>query len=99
MQSRYVKMLAFSAALTVTAAISSTGGAASAAVDPNDYPRMTDKEIGHIRHIARLSRNPYGDWSGFGTAYAPLQREQMFVISFMALAMELAQHELTPAYH
>src|SRR6266403_1625109 len=98
MKSRYVKMLVFSAAMSTTTTISSIASAAGATdnefrkielVNPNDYPRMTAKEIGHIRHIARLSRNPYGDWSGFGTAYAPLQREQMFVISFMALTMEL----------
>jgi len=60
---------------------------------------MTDKEIGHIRHIARLSLNPWGDWTGFDTVYNPLQGEKMFVISFMAYTLELAQHELTPAYH
>ena len=112
MKSRSVQILAISAALTLTTTLSAAASPSSQTdpefhkiefpkvlVNPNDYPRMTDKEIGHIRHIARLARNPYGDWSGFGTAYLPLQREQMFVISFMALAMELAQDQLTPAYH
>jgi len=79
--------------------ISFSAAAATPNVDPNEYPRMTDKEIGHIRHIARLSRNPWGDWTGFDTVYNPLQGEKMFVISFMAYTLELAQHELTPAYH
>ena len=79
--------------------ISFSAAAATPNVDPNEYPRMTDKEIGHIRHIARLSLNPWGDWTGFDTVYNPLQGEKMFVISFMAYTLELAQHELTPAYH
>ena len=113
MKSRSVQMLLSSAALTLATTLGAAASHASPTddpefhkvefpqvlVNPNDYPRMTDKEIGHIRHIARLARNPYGDWSGFGSAFTPLQREQMFVIPFMALAMELAQHELTPAYH
>lgn len=97
MISRCLRMLVCGAALSVT--ISFSAAAASPSVDPNDYPRMTDKEIGHIRHIARLSRNPWGDWRGFDTIYMPLQGEKMFVISFMAYTLELAQHELTPAYH
>ena len=99
MRSRFVRLLAFEAALLLTMAINAGASAETATIDPNDYPRMTDKEIGHIRHIARLARNPYGDWTGFGTAYLPLQREQMFTIPFMALTMEMVQHELTPAYH
>jgi len=109
MKLRHVCLLVSIAALTMATAVASVASAAGASVtkearrselvNPVDYPRMTDKEIGHIRHIARLSRNPPGDWSGFDTIYLPLQGEKMFVIAFMAYTLELAQHELTPAYH
>jgi hypothetical protein len=109
MKLQYVKMFASVAVFTMATTASLLANAAPSGIDnefhkiqivnPNDYPRMTDKEIGHVRHIARISRNPSGDWSGFDSIYMPLQGEKMFVISFMAYTLELAQHELTPAYH
>jgi hypothetical protein len=109
MKLQYVRMLASVAVFTMATTASLQANAAPSGIDnefhkieivnPNDYPRMTDKEIGHVRHIARISRNPSGDWSGFDSIYMPLQGEKMFVISFMAYTLELAQHELTPAYH
>ena len=97
MKMRSIETLICSSALALAASFSAR--AAAPGVNPDDYPRMTDKEIGHIRHIAKISRNPAGDWRGFDSIYLPLQGEKMFVIAFMAYTLELAQHELTPAYH
>jgi len=97
MYASQVKSVVLSALLTMSS-ICVKADETRSTVNPNDYPRMTAKEIGHVRHIAHLSRNPYGDWSGFSSGFNPLTREQQFQLSFMALTMQLAQHELTPAY-
>lgn len=35
-------------------------------VKPEDYPALTEKEIGHIRWIVKLAQQLPGDWSYMG---------------------------------
>lgn len=97
MHDAQVKSLVLSTLLTMSA-ISVNANELGSRVEPNDYPRMTAKEIGYVRHIARLSRSPRGDWTEYGSGFLPVSGTAQFHLSFMALAMQLAQHELTPAY-
>lgn len=71
---------------------------ASLAVNPQDYPKLTEKELGHIRHMVRLAHQLPGDWSGFGSQVLMTERTQQFQVAFAAMALALAQHQSTPAY-
>ena len=35
-------------------------------VKPDDYPALTEKEIGHLRWIVKLAQQLPGDWSYMG---------------------------------
>ncbi|KQX22812.1 MULTISPECIES: linalool dehydratase/isomerase domain-containing protein [unclassified Sphingomonas] len=90
----FLKLAAFGMALV-------TAGAQAAVpkVDPADYPELTDKEIGHVRHMIRLSRQLPGDWSGMGSdMWSVAERTIQFQLSYMATALGLVQHSYTPAY-
>jgi len=81
--------------LTSSAAFSSSD---VGAVNPNDYPRLTKMELGHIRHLVKLAHQLPGDWSGFGSQWLLTERTQQFQIAFAGMTLALAQHEYTPAY-
>lgn len=78
---------------TVQAADSGSG------IDAADYPALTDEELGHLRRIVNLSRQLPGDWSGMSDdLWSVAERTQQFQLSYMAMALALAQHQYTPAY-
>ncbi|HLY55935.1 MAG TPA: hypothetical protein VKS60_10290 [Stellaceae bacterium] len=80
-------------------AAATSAGAAVPPVNPTDYPQLTDQEIGHIRHMVRLSRQLPGDWADMGTdIWAVAERTLQFQLSYMAVAVGLVQHSYTPAY-
>ena len=70
----------------------------SQTVDPNDYPKLTEKELGHIRHLVRMAHQLPGDWSGFGSGWLLTERTMQFQVAFGAMTLALAQHQYTPAY-
>jgi hypothetical protein len=97
MRSRKLAVLGAACALMTLAATGTQ--AAVPKVDPADYPELTDKEIGHIRHMIRLSRQLPGDWSGMGSdMWSVAERTVQFQLSYMATALGLVQHSYTPAY-
>src|SRR5687768_17075162 len=84
---------------TVLAVLASTRAFAADDIDPTDYPVLDDKELGHIRRIVDLSRQPAGDWSGMGDdVFHAAERTRQFQLSYMAAALGLVQHQYTPAY-
>ncbi len=72
----------------------------SQTLNPADYPALTDKESGQIRHLIKLSNNLPGDWSGYGrnSEWEATETHIQFHLSFSILALALAQHQYTPAY-
>ena len=85
--------------------LASTPVASTSAAEPappvkaSDYPALTDKEIGHVRRMVKLSRQLPGDWSGMSDdLWSVAERTQQFQLSYMAMALALVQHEYTPAY-
>lgn len=87
------------AACALLALAAAGAQAAAPKVDPTDYPELTDKEIGHVRHMIRLSRQLPGDWSGMGSdMWSVAERTVQFQLSYMAVALGLVQHSYTPAY-
>lgn len=92
-----MKALILGAVLTA-GLVSAAAFSASQAVNPQDYPKLTDKELGHIRHLVRLAHQLPGDWAGFGSLTLATERTRTFQIAFGAMALALAQHQYTPAY-
>jgi hypothetical protein len=71
----------------------------TADVSASDYPSLSKKELGHVRHIINLSRQLPGDWSGMSDdLWSVAERTQQFQLSYMAMALALVQHQYTPAY-
>lgn len=81
--------------------LASTGAFASSSaqpVDPQDYPKLTAKELGHIRHLVKMANQLPGDWSGFGSLLLLTERTRHFQVAFAGMTLALAQHQYTPAY-
>lgn len=70
----------------------------SGAVNPDDYPKLTEMELGHIRHLVKMAHQLPGDWSGFGSQWLLTERTLQFQIAFSGMTLALAQHQYTPAY-
>ena len=71
----------------------------SAPVDVRKYPALSDKEIGHIRHFLKLSRQLPGDWSGMGDNWWQTpERTLQYQLAFMTYGLATAQYNSTPAY-
>jgi hypothetical protein len=88
-------------AFVLASGVISTGAfpaSSSQAVQPNDYPRLTEMELGHIRHLVKMAHQLPGDWSGFGSGWLLTERTMQFQVAFGAMTLALAQHQYTPAY-
>jgi hypothetical protein len=69
-------------------------------VKPDDYPALTEKEIGHLRWIVKLAQQLPGDWSYMG-GQEPGQEwleSYRYQLAFMAYALSITQYHKTPAY-
>lgn len=86
------------AALAVGLCLGSTALAQTA--NPKDYPTLSDKELGQIRHLIKLSNNLPGDWAGFGGngEWEATEHHLQFHSSFAIMALAMAQQQQTPAY-
>mgnify|MGYP003408934663 FL=1 len=61
---------------------------------------LDDKTLGHLRHVANLSRQMPNDWSDMGP-YDPSQEGDdayRYQLAYMTYALSLAQYHHTPAY-
>jgi len=77
-----------------------TDTAANAVAVANDYPSLTDKELGHVRWLVKLAEQPFGDWSHMGGKEAGQEglEAYRYQLGYMAYALALAQYHKTPAY-
>lgn len=68
-------------------------------VNPEDYPRLDAKQVGHLRHFLKLARQLPGDWSEMGDDWYSLpERSLRYQLAHMVYAAASAQYNLTPAY-
>lgn len=67
-------------------------------VNPRNYPALSDKELGQVRHLIKMGNQLPGDWSGFGSETIWTERTLAFQAAFSVMALALAQHQYTPAY-
>jgi hypothetical protein len=66
----------------------------------NEAPSLNEKEIGHLRHMARLANLLPGDWSGMGSDWWDIgEGAQQYELAFMVYTLGIVQHRFTPAYH
>jgi hypothetical protein len=75
-------------------------GVFAEAIDPQNYPALTDKQLGQVRHLVKLGNQLPGDWSGFGGngEWEYAEHYLGFHSAFSVVALALAQHQYTPAY-
>lgn len=86
------------AALVMAAFLPSAASAKP--VDPKDYPELSGKALGQVRHIVKLGNQLPGDWSGYGGngEWEYAEHYLGFHSAFSVLALALAQQQYTPAY-
>jgi len=66
----------------------------------NQAPTLSEKDIGHLRHMARLANQLPGDWSGMGSDWWDIgEGAHQYELAFMAYTLGIVQHRFTPAYH
>ena len=92
-------------ALVVTLALASGvvscdafSAAGADTVRPEDYPKLTRMELGHIRHMVRMSQQLPGDWSGFNSQWLLTDRTLQCQIAFAGRTLAMVQQQYTPAY-
>ena len=61
---------------------------------------LDDRQLGHLRHIVRLSRQAQGDWSCMWPFDATQEGDDAYryQLAYMAYVLALTQHYHTPAY-
>lgn len=65
----------------------------------SNAPHLSEKDLGHIRHIGKLAGQLPGDWSGMGSDWWDIgEGAQQYELAFMAYTLGLVQHRYTPAY-
>lgn len=70
------------------------------AVKEGRIPSLDQKQIGHIRHIIRLSRQAPGDWSDMGPFDPTNEGDDAYryQLAYMAYSLAVVQQQYLPAY-
>lgn len=69
------------------------------AIDVDGYPSLDARQIGHLRHFVKLSRQLPGDWSEMGEyANHTSEKPYRYQLAFMLYAAASVQFNVTPAY-
>ncbi|WP_374469654.1 hypothetical protein [Phenylobacterium sp.] len=84
--------------LLVTTCLCLLGGAAHAAAADPAYPVLDDKEMGQVRNIVELARQPDGEWRDMEVGVRNAFDAYQFQIAWMYYALAVAQSQQTPAY-
>ena len=69
-------------------------------IDPDAYPKLTGKNMGHVRHMVEIAEQLPGNWAHMGI---PEEGQDFFnayryQLAFMTYALGITQHQKTPAY-
>ena len=69
-------------------------------VKAEDYPSLSEKELGHVQWLVKLAQQPLGDWSYMGGLEEGQEglEAYRYQLGYMAYALALAQYHKTPAY-
>ena len=95
MRRRIALPLVFTALLTGLA--SATPG--TRGINPATYPSLSEKQMGHTRHLINLANQLDGDWSMMGnTPGGDSFDAYQFQIAFAAYTLGLVQYHLVPAH-
>jgi len=67
---------------------------------PEDYPSLSDKEMGHLRSAIKLADQLPGDWSYMGEKEPGQEHMEAYryQLAFMTYFLALVQYHKTPAY-
>ena len=78
----------------------SMGQLAASPVEPQDYPSLDNKQLGHIRHIVRLANQLPGEWSMMGSMEGTQEGDDAlrYQLAYMTYALGLAHYHWLPAY-
>lgn len=86
-------------ALCTTSLLISLSAYAAGIAAPEDYPALSAKQMGHVRHMINLANQIDGDWSLMGNTPAGDDFDAyQFQISFSAYALAAAHYHYTPAH-
>ncbi len=65
----------------------------------NFRPKLSQTDLGHIRHMALLANQLPGDWSGMGADWWDVNEgPHQYQLAFMTYALGVVQNRFTPAY-
>jgi len=92
-------ILRWSALILLTCLVVGAGSVRAEPVvpDPENYPSLDEKQIGHLRHFLKLARQLPGDWSEMGDDWYSLpERSLRYQIAKMVYATGSVQFNITP---
>ena len=95
-----IKFVCLATVFVLASASASLNYSASLPVKAGDYPSLSEKELGHVQWLVKLSQQPLGDWSYMGGLEEGQEglESYRYQLGYMAYALALAQYHKTPAY-
>jgi hypothetical protein len=95
-----MKIVCLAAIIALVSGLTGQGVAASLPVKADDYPSLSEKELGHVQWLVKLAQQPLGDWSYMGGLEEGQEglESYRYQLGYMAYALALAQYHKTPAY-
>ena len=79
--------------------VSAQAFAGGPTVNVGDYPSLDAKQVGHLRHFIKLSRQLPGDWSEMSEYFNHSSEKPFrYQLAFMLYAAASVQFNVTPAY-
>ena len=85
--------------MTTTSTPTSTPG--KPPIEISDYPKLDNKQAGHLRHFYNLVSQPDGEWHHFGSleGQQELDEAYRYQLASMAYATAVAHYHRLPAMH
>lgn len=68
-------------------------------VQPSSYPKLDNKQLGHLRHFHNLLAQPDGEWHHFGSMdpHNEFDDAARYQLAMMTYAMGVAHYHRLPA--
>ena len=69
-------------------------------INPQTYPKLTGKNMGHVRHMVEIAEQLSGNWDHMGIREEGQDffNAYRYQLAFMTYALGITQHQKTPAY-
>lgn len=97
---RLTGFICLAAIVAISPGLANLAFSESLPVKAEDYPSLSEKELGHIQFLVKVALQPPGDWSYMGGREEGQEglEAYRYQLGYMAYVLAVAQYHKTPAY-